>query len=232
MLAFLSLLQAHKTHPKDWENPGRVKTEYLKDGEPINPQITNRASASACHRCPALPSRPGLTRAPAVCSSAPPPGKQLYLAVSEQMHKLGTSVPGPRPTAATPKAAKPPAAAPSSSSTKGANASKAKGGGAPVRRPARKAHAHPTRAPKPPTPLPSLARRLPELSPALAGGHFLDVLKGEWKREQEAKASAPAVSGAGPAADDKGRIEDGPAGAGKEKKDKKPKVKMVRGGKR
>lgn len=42
--------QAHKTHPKDWENPGRVKTEYLKDGVPINPSITNRSSS------PSLPS--------------------------------------------------------------------------------------------------------------------------------------------------------------------------------
>lgn len=77
-------------------------------------------------------------------------------------------------------------------------------------------------------PLPAVEKRLPEMSPALAGGHFLDILKNEWTREQEAKAAAPVAS----AQDEASRIEDGPASGGKEKKEKKPKVKMIRGGKR
>ena len=64
--------------------------------------------------------------------------------------------------------------------------------------------------------------------PLYPGGHFLDILKNEWTREQEAKAAAPVAS----AQDEASRIEDGPASGGKEKKEKKPKVKMIRGGKR
>lgn len=60
------------------------------------------------------------------------------------------------------------------------------------------------------------------------------ILEGEWQRAEEAKKSQPAVTGG---KEGGGReIESATAGgeekAGKEKKEKKPKVKMVRGGKR
>lgn len=61
----------------------------------------------------------------------------------------------------------------------------------------------------------------------VGSGHYLTMLQDEWKREQEKpKPEANEIGGdASPAA---AAIED----SGKEKKEKKPKVKMVRGGKR
>ena len=39
-----------KTHPKDWANPGRVKTELKReDGEWINDKITTRESLVNYH---------------------------------------------------------------------------------------------------------------------------------------------------------------------------------------
>jgi hypothetical protein len=146
------------------------------------------------------------------------------------MHRLGTSVSAPRPTAPVTKtrAEREADASLTISTAKGAAARGTKTTGG-RKRVARKPHPHPTRVARPPLPLPALEKRLPELSPALAGGHFLDILKNEWTREQEAKAAAPVAGGAD---EPSSRIEDGPASGGKEKKDKKPKVKMIRGGKR
>jgi hypothetical protein len=36
--------QPDKTHPADWENPGRVKVQFEKDGRFVNPIVKNRAS--------------------------------------------------------------------------------------------------------------------------------------------------------------------------------------------
>jgi signal recognition particle subunit SRP19 len=37
-----SYLQPEKTHPADWENPGRVKVQIEKEGRFLNPAVTNR----------------------------------------------------------------------------------------------------------------------------------------------------------------------------------------------
>lgn len=42
-LGLPSVLEPEKTHPADWENPGRVKVNFEKDGRFINPIITNRS---------------------------------------------------------------------------------------------------------------------------------------------------------------------------------------------
>lgn len=39
----MSLVQPHKSHPKDWDNPGRVKVLLKVDGIPKNPSIKNSA---------------------------------------------------------------------------------------------------------------------------------------------------------------------------------------------
>lgn len=35
--------QPNRTHPADFENPGRVKVLFKKEGRYLNPTITNRA---------------------------------------------------------------------------------------------------------------------------------------------------------------------------------------------
>ncbi|KAL1405272.1 signal recognition particle subunit [Vanrija albida] len=41
-LGLSSVLEPEKTHPADWENPGRVKVQFQKDGRFLNPIIKNR----------------------------------------------------------------------------------------------------------------------------------------------------------------------------------------------
>ncbi|CAK9786917.1 signal recognition particle, SRP19 subunit [Cutaneotrichosporon oleaginosum] len=41
-LGLPSVLEPEKTHPADWENPGRVKVQLERDGRPINPIVKNR----------------------------------------------------------------------------------------------------------------------------------------------------------------------------------------------
>ncbi|OWZ62676.1 hypothetical protein AYX14_04029 [Cryptococcus neoformans] len=41
-LGLPSVLEPDRCHPADWENPGRVKVQFVKDGRFINPIIKNR----------------------------------------------------------------------------------------------------------------------------------------------------------------------------------------------
>ncbi|CAH7685802.1 signal recognition particle, SRP19 subunit [Phakopsora pachyrhizi] len=41
-LGFKCQLESHKTHPADWENPGRVKVQIKIDGKPVNRSIPNK----------------------------------------------------------------------------------------------------------------------------------------------------------------------------------------------
>ena len=38
-----TLHEASKTHPRDWENPGRVRVQWRKDGRLVNPAIKSSA---------------------------------------------------------------------------------------------------------------------------------------------------------------------------------------------
>ncbi|KAJ7150985.1 signal recognition particle, SRP19 subunit [Mycena crocata] len=41
-LGLLSLHEVNKSHPRDWENPGRVRVQWKKDGKLMNPQIRTK----------------------------------------------------------------------------------------------------------------------------------------------------------------------------------------------
>ena len=38
------LHEAQKSHPRDWENPGRVRVQWKKDGRLVNSKIQSSAS--------------------------------------------------------------------------------------------------------------------------------------------------------------------------------------------
>lgn len=38
-----TLHEAQKFHPRDWDNPGRVRVQLKKDGKLVNPKIRNSA---------------------------------------------------------------------------------------------------------------------------------------------------------------------------------------------
>lgn len=42
-LGFGTLHEPQKFHPRDWENPGRVRVQLKKDGKLVNPKIRNSA---------------------------------------------------------------------------------------------------------------------------------------------------------------------------------------------
>ena len=39
-----SLHEVNKAHPRDWENPGRVRVQWKKDGRLVNPAIKSSTS--------------------------------------------------------------------------------------------------------------------------------------------------------------------------------------------
>ena len=51
-----TLHEVNKAHPRDWENPGRVRVQWKKDGRLVNPAIRSSTSSpfTLCH----LPARP------------------------------------------------------------------------------------------------------------------------------------------------------------------------------
>lgn len=38
-----TLHEGQKSHPRDWENPGRVRVQWKKDGQLVNPRIKTSA---------------------------------------------------------------------------------------------------------------------------------------------------------------------------------------------
>jgi signal recognition particle subunit SEC65 len=42
-LGFGTLHEVQKAHPRDWENPGRVRVQWKKDGKLVNPTIQTSA---------------------------------------------------------------------------------------------------------------------------------------------------------------------------------------------
>lgn len=40
-LGFGTLHEAQKFHPRDWENPGRVRVQLKKDGRLVNDKVRN-----------------------------------------------------------------------------------------------------------------------------------------------------------------------------------------------
>ncbi|CED83576.1 Signal recognition particle, subunit Srp19 [Phaffia rhodozyma] len=196
-----------KTHPKDWANPGRVKTEYFKDGRYLHPRIKTR--------------------------------QQLYVEVARQMARLPSSVPQPKPTI-TPAPASTSTPAPTNASTSTPKKTQKVSGkkatatstSTSTQKPPRR---RPTGLARPPKPLPPAEERVSEFSPTIPGGHFLQILKREKveadKRKVEAEKAAAANGGLSLSV---GReIESSLGGDGKkEGKEKKPKMKIMRGGKR
>ena len=134
------------------------------------------------------------------------------------MHRLSRSS-APRPSNITPRTK--PVSPPSTTAT------------TPPTKRQNRPHAHGTLLPRAPKPHPSLENRYTEFSPALPGGHYLEILKGEVEREKKAKEEArKARLEAGGKEDEPLKVVGGEEAGKKGKKDKKDKVKMVRVGKR
>lgn len=171
------LHEVHKSHPRDWENPGRVRVQWKKDGRLVNPiiQTSNVPFLSYC-----------LFFLP--CGVAE---KQLLEMIALQIQRnKPDNIPKAPYTLSTPK---PPSAPPPLSSTKHKSSSNKPKPPAPTTKQSGR------RLPVPPDPQPQLSIRLSPYSPALPTGVLIETVKAGMNAESGAAAGpgAPAVGGAG-----------------------------------
>lgn len=155
-LGIPSVLEPEKTHPADWENPGRVKVQLSRDGVPVNPRVQNRT--------------------------------QLYLLVAGQMQALNPHL---VPTKEESRPLNPP---PIDEAAK-ANKKKDKKGKGKSTVAKKEVVRHPTRAPRPPQPLPAMDDRLPLHTPVAAAGVALSALKRDLEQAKEQKKNKPIEGG-------------------------------------
>ncbi|WVR04754.1 hypothetical protein IAU60_001765 [Kwoniella sp. DSM 27419] len=177
-LGLSSVLEPDRCHPADWENPGRVKVQFEKDGRFLNPIIKNRTQLYK-HLADQL-----IQRNPKLAFTA------------NRTSSKRSSKPTTAPSSSKVKGK---VQATAKSSAKGGKGkSKASGSNS------KKETANPvvpiklpTRPPLAPQPLPTLDDRLPLHSPVVPAGVAVAAIKRDIDSEKEAKKKGlPAVGGA------------------------------------
>lgn len=160
-----TLHEVGKAHPRDWENPGRVRVQWKKDGRLVNPNIKTKKQLLEliCFQIQRLkpeniPKPPYITSSPTLPSSNPS---------SKMTSGVASSNKGKQP--ATTKS-KSPAALPS----------KQTGG---------------RRLPIPPEPHPPLASRVSPYSPAISAGVLIETVKAGMNATENPVAGSPGASG-------------------------------------
>ncbi|KAJ7154752.1 signal recognition particle, SRP19 subunit [Mycena filopes] len=172
-LGLAALHEVGKSHPRDWENPGRVRVQWKKDGRLMNPMIKTkkllleaiaaRIQTLKPQSVPVPPFYPTSSPSSADPTSTPPP--------ASGKGKQTNSAPAPK----------------SKTASKSASSSKTPA------KPAKAAGKEPRPTPAPPHPHPPLAQRVSPYSPALASGVLVDAVKaGMAAQAQEAAAAAAA----------------------------------------
>ncbi|EMD34679.1 hypothetical protein CERSUDRAFT_116869 [Gelatoporia subvermispora B] len=169
-----ALHEVNKAHPRDWENPGRVRIQWKKDGNPMNPAIRTKKQLIEMLALqiqlvkPDLVPKPPYTSEPSEIASAP------------------TASPQP--------------AAPQPVSTKGKGLAKGKAAPTPAAistgpTPAsarNQPQSQRTKPPVPPAPWPPLASRVSPYSPALPSGVLVETVKAGMTQE-----GPPGIGGGG-----------------------------------
>ncbi|GBE89116.1 signal recognition particle, SRP19 subunit [Sparassis latifolia] len=166
-----TLHEVHKSHPRDWENPGRVRVQWKKDGRLVNSSIKTKKQLLE------------------------------MISLQIQMLKPDNVPKPPYHTAASPSEPEQPAAAQKAAPvtiTKGKQAaSKAKStattppaSAAPAVPPSARGRPKP---PSPPMPYPPITSRISAYSPALPSGVLIETIKAG----MNAQEAAPAVGGGG-----------------------------------
>ncbi|WVQ81802.1 hypothetical protein IAT38_003929 [Cryptococcus sp. DSM 104549] len=162
------VLEADKTHPADWENPGRVRVQFEKDGRFANPIVKNRTQLYKHISDQLTQHHPSLTFNPNTTPSARP-----------------SKPAAPAPTSSAGKSSKKSKSKPSAKS----NAKSQK----PVPPPRLS-----TRPPLAPAPAPSLDDRLPLHSPVVPAGVAVAAIKREREQEKERKKVGGGEEGGAP----------------------------------
>lgn len=157
-----TLHEVNKMHPSDWENPGRVRVQWKKDGRPVNSNIRTSTFVLPCVAANLL-------------KESPRTEKQLLETISFQIQRVKTdNIPSEPYTY--PQPAPPPNVKTTKSKTGGAKSTA--GGQASKTKPNPK-FPQPTGRPlpSPPEPHPALKSRLSAHSPAVPSGVLIDTIR-------------------------------------------------------
>ncbi|KAF9260550.1 signal recognition particle, SRP19 subunit [Marasmius fiardii PR-910] len=152
-----TLHEVHKTHPRDWENPGRVRVQWKKEGKLVNPAVKTKKQLLEMICMMIQHFKPENVPKPPYNLSSPG-------TTTTTIGGGGTNDPNPNPTPS-PHKGKAPAT----------HKSKTPLGSAPAPAPHRKQSGR--RLPVPPEPHPPLASRVSPYSPALSSGVLVDTVK-------------------------------------------------------
>ncbi|WWD21643.1 hypothetical protein CI109_106129 [Kwoniella shandongensis] len=178
-LGLPSVLEPDRVHPADWENPGRVKVQFEKEGRLLNPIVKNRTQLykhiadQMRQRYPSIAFNPSTT--PSKRASKPA---------------------APVPTSNTTKS--------KSAKSKGSSSKSSKKALTKVSTPTPPPPRLPTRPPLAPQPIPVIDDRLPLHSPVIPAGVAVAAIKRDKESEKEAKKKGVGMGGGGG-----GAIEDG-----------------------
>ncbi|ESK96285.1 signal recognition particle protein [Moniliophthora roreri MCA 2997] len=181
-----TLHEVHKTHPRDWENPGRVRVQWKKDGRLMNPVIKTKKQLLEMICMMIQRNKPENIPKPPYNLSSSNSTASITIANSGT-----TSSESAAPTTPSSHKGKAPAT----------HKSKAPLGSAPAPAPQRKQGGR--RLPVPPEPHPPLASRVSPYSPALSSGVLIETVKAGMNAT-EGGAGAPGA-GSGPMGNQKGK---------------------------
>jgi len=162
-----TLHEVNKSHPRDWDNPGRVRVQWKKDGRLVNPVVKTKKQLLEliCYQIQMIKPE-NVPKAP--FNTTPLDSSSAANAT-------------PAPTAAASNKGKQPAATKSKS---------------PAAPPSYTKQVSGRRLPIPPEPLPSLNSRVSPYSPAISTGVLIDTVKAGMNATAENALGAPAAAAA------------------------------------
>ena len=180
-----TLHEVNKCHPRDWENPGRVRVQWKRDGQLVNPSITSSKIALLVSTLSTI----GLSY-----SRNTSPEKLLLEGIAYHIQRLKPEVIPKTPyTYLAPKL--PPTSQPKLTANGKGKQSQQKSKQATqsmTTTTASKKFNPGCRLPAPPEPQPALNNRLSTYSPAIAAGILIDTIKAGMSATEGGGAGGPA----------------------------------------
>ncbi|OBZ78202.1 hypothetical protein A0H81_02578 [Grifola frondosa] len=152
-----TLHEVNKAHPRDWENPGRVRVQWKKDGRLVNPAIKTKKQLLEMISFQIQLLKPDYVPKPPYTSEPSPAAP------------VPTSAKGKHPAAKAGSKATPASAALSSMAV-----------------PPSAGKGHQSKPPSPPTPYPPLTSRISPYSPALPSGVLIETVKAGMNAQEAA----------------------------------------------
>jgi signal recognition particle subunit SRP19 len=195
------LHEVNKSHPRDWENPGRVRVQWKVEGTgvSVNPQIKTKKQLLELISMYIHHIKPDNRPVPPYTTTALPddaslqPTTNISSAAKGKSKATSSSISTPKPRSAVSS---------SHVSTQGGSEKQTK-----------------RLLPKAPHPLPALAERVSHYSPALESGMLIDAVKAGMTAQDGTgtPGAGPGGEGGDGAGAGKGQGQQGPGGKGKRK---------------